>query len=47
MEDVVERIMKDPERRAKLFYAFTIGLKLTNVMIALGALILIFKLKTG
>ncbi|MFQ6136624.1 MAG: hypothetical protein ACE5PM_05545 [Candidatus Hydrothermarchaeales archaeon] len=42
IEEWLEDVMKDEEKRVKLFYYIHIAIQVTNVMIMIGLIILIF-----
>lgn len=43
MGDIIKEWMMDPDNRTKVYLAFNIGLILTNILISVGALILVLK----
>jgi hypothetical protein len=43
MGDVIKEWMLDPDNRTKVYLAFNVGLILTNILIAVGALILVLR----
>ena len=42
-EDYLEELLQDEETRAKIYYAFNIGLILVNVLIVLGAIFFVLR----
>ncbi len=44
MGDVIKEWAQSPDNLTKVFFAFNIGLILTNFIIAIGALILVFSI---
>jgi|GEM_PF-2607717 len=44
MDDVVKEWMHDPDNQTKVFFAFNIGLILTNILIAVGAMVFVLRI---
>ncbi len=44
MGDIITEWMMDPDNRTKVYFAFNIGLILVNILISVGALILVLKI---
>jgi hypothetical protein len=44
MGDIIKEWMLDPDNRTKVFLAFNVGLILTNLLIAVGALVFVLKI---
>jgi hypothetical protein len=44
MGDVIKEWMMHPDNRTKVYFAFNIGLILVNILISVGALILVLKI---
>jgi hypothetical protein len=44
MGDPLREWMEKPENRTKIYYAFNIGIIITNLLIALGAIIFVLKI---
>lgn len=44
MGDVIKEWMRNPDNLTKAYFAFNIGLIMTNILIAVGALIFVLKI---